>query len=66
MVKFSEQIPDYIKDILFDPQTSGGLLISLASEEAELLVLKLQKAGISEAAIVAEVISKPLGKITVE
>jgi selenide,water dikinase len=66
MVEFSKQVPDYIQDILFDPQTSGGLLISLAPEDAELLVSRLKKAGISEAAIVGEVISKPSGKIIVE
>jgi selenide,water dikinase len=65
MVEFSKQVPDYIQDILFDPQTSGGLLISLAPEEAELLLERLKKAGISEAAIVGEVISKPQGKILV-
>jgi selenide,water dikinase len=66
MVKFSEQVPGYIQDILFDPQTSGGLLISLNSEDAELLVGRLKKAGIPEASIVGEVISKPAGKIVVE
>jgi len=66
MVEFSKQIPDYIKDILFDPQTSGGLLISLPSEEADLLVGRLKKAGILEAAVVGEVIGKPAGKIIVE
>jgi selenide,water dikinase len=66
MVEFSKQVPDYIKDILFDPQTSGGLLISLPSEEADLLVGRLKKAGITEAVVVGEVISKPAGKIVVE
>jgi selenide,water dikinase len=66
MVEFSKQVPDYIQDILFDPQTSGGLLISLAPETAEPLVKKLHKAGVPEAAIVGEVISKPMGKILVE
>jgi selenide,water dikinase len=65
-VEFSKKVPDYIQDILFDPQTSGGLLISLAPEDAELLIGRLKKAGISEAAIVGEVISKPAGKIIVE
>ena len=66
MVESSKQVPDYIQDILFDPQTSGGLLISLAPETAELLVNKLQKAGVQDAAIIGEIISKPAGKILVE
>jgi len=65
MVEFSKQVPDYIRDILFDPQTSGGLLISLAPETAELLVNKLHKAGVPDAVIVGETISKPMGKILV-
>ena len=65
MVEFSN-VPDYIQDILFDPQTSGGLLISLATETAQLLVNKLHKAGVQDTAIVGEVISKPAGKIIVE
>lgn len=66
MVDFSSQVPDYMKDMLFDPQTSGGLLISLAPEAAELLMDKLQKAGIQNTAIIGEVVSKPVGKILVE
>jgi len=66
IVEFSNQIPDYIQDILFDPQTSGGLLISLAPEKADLLVGRLQKAGVQDAAIIGEIISKPMGKILVE
>jgi len=65
MVEFSKQVPDYIQDILFDPQTSGGLLIVLAPETAKLLVNKLHKAGVQDAVIVGEVISKPKGKILV-
>jgi selenide,water dikinase len=66
MVEFSNQIPDYIQDILFDAQTSGGLLIVLAPESAETLISKLQKAGAQDAAIIGEAISKPTGKILVE
>jgi selenide,water dikinase len=66
MVEFSKQVPDYIQDILFDAQTSGGLLIVLAPEAAELLMSKLQKAGVQDAAIIGEIVSKPVGKMVVE
>ena len=66
MVEFVSLIPDYMQDILFDPQTSGGLLISLAAEAAEPLVIELRKAGIPDAAIIGETINKPVGKVLVE
>ncbi|NLD04686.1 MAG: selenide, water dikinase SelD, partial [Synergistaceae bacterium] len=34
----SEQIPAFFNDILFDPQTSGGLLISVAEEDSHLVL----------------------------
>jgi len=66
MVDFSSHVPDYMKDILFDPQTSGGLLISLAPEAAQSLLDRLQKEGVQNAAVVAEVAGKPVGKVLVE
>jgi selenide,water dikinase len=66
MVEFSNEVPDYTQDILFDAQTSGGLLIVLAPEAAELLMSKLQKAGVQDAAIIGEIVSKPVGKMVVE
>ncbi|MCK4722247.1 MAG: selenide, water dikinase SelD, partial [Dehalococcoidia bacterium] len=65
MVDFSDQVPDYMKDILFDPQTSGGLLISLAPEAAEVLMDRLKEAEIQNTAIIGEVVSKPPGKVLV-
>jgi selenide,water dikinase len=66
MVEFPKKVPDYIQDILFDAQTSGGLLISLAPKAAELLITKLNKTGVRDATIIGEVIRKPAGKIVVE
>lgn len=50
--------------ILFDPQTSGGLLIALPASEAEPLVAASHARGVSSAAIVGEVEEGP-GEITV-
>lgn len=41
-VKFREGISQEITDILFDPQTSGGLLISVSEEEADRLLQELE------------------------
>jgi len=50
-------------DILFDPQTSGGLLISVPQERSDELIRQLKKAGVLEAATVGEVIPEPKERI---
>jgi len=66
MVDFSDQVPDYMKDILFDPQTSGGLLISLAPDAAEVLMDRLKEAEIQNTAIIGEVVGKPPARVLIE
>ncbi|MBN1190903.1 MAG: selenide, water dikinase SelD [Dehalococcoidales bacterium] len=65
MVKISEDLPVYINDILFDPQTSGGLLISLPSGNASALLSALHNGGVDDAAIIGEIVDEPRGKIIV-
>ena len=55
--------PESLVDILFDPQTAGGLLIVLGSAEAGELLQKMHDAGIEDAAIVGEITADPKGKI---
>ena len=57
--------PDWLVDILFDPQTAGGLLMALPESQAETLMGRMRSSGIASAAIVGEIISKPKGKIRV-
>jgi selenide, water dikinase len=51
-------VVDSHKMLLFDPQTSGGLLISVAETKAEQLIKELIDAGIEQSAIIANVIPK--------
>ncbi len=44
-------IPDAVRTLMFDPQTSGGLLISVDSEDAGTLLNDLQKDGLPAAEI---------------
>lgn len=48
--------------ILFDPQTSGGLLICLAPEHLESMLKKLERSGVN-AAVIGEVLAGPAGRI---
>jgi len=66
MVEIAQEVPDYLADILFDPQTSGGLLISVSEQKASVLLERMHKEGIKEAAIIGEVIAEPKGKIIVK
>ena len=59
-----ENVPFAMQEILFDPQTSGGLLLAVAPEEAESLRDELQKAGLP-AQIVGEITEKQDTEIVV-
>jgi selenide, water dikinase len=52
-------------DLFYDPQTSGGLLISLPSGEAKELVATLKKEKNIDSCIVGEVVKEPPGKIQI-
>ena len=64
-VEVHSNVPSFLTDILYDPQTSGGLLISLPPSEADRLVGTLKKEGDAYASVVGEVVEEPRGKIQV-
>lgn len=64
-VEMAPTVDRLLQDVLFDPQTSGGLLISLEGNDADDLLRELKGKGIRDAAIVGEVVSEPKEKILV-
>jgi selenide,water dikinase len=65
VVEYEDGISGDLKTILFDPQTAGGLLISVADNDSIALAGALQAAGIA-AVEIGEVVprTKPLIRIT--
>jgi selenide,water dikinase len=57
-VVYSEDLTEEERFILCDAVTSGGLLVSLPTEEADVYVQRLHENGIVEASIVGEVTEK--------
>lgn len=64
-VKISESVPQEVADCMFDPQTSGGLLISLEKEKSELLLNELKNSS-TPYAVIGEVLEKQEYSIIVE
>lgn len=54
-VEFEDQINEALVDILFDPQTSGGLLISVAEDKVADLLIGLYGQGVEEATVIGKV-----------
>ena len=65
MVDFAPSVDRIVQDILFDPQTSGGLLICVKRESADDLVCELKERGMDNIAVIGEVLSEPSGRIVV-
>jgi selenide,water dikinase len=64
-VDVGPDVPSLLIDLLYDPQTSGGLLISLPANDAERLIEALEKEGDIHSCIVGKVVEEPRGKIQV-
>jgi selenide,water dikinase len=61
VVEYGDDVPEDLRSLLFDPQTAGGLLISVALEDSARLTQSLNAAGVP-AVQIGEVVSrtKPL------
>ena len=65
MVDFAESVEPLVQDILFDPQTSGGLLMCIDRESVDVLLHKLKEKGMTQAAVIGEVETEPKERIIV-
>ncbi len=66
MIVFETAIDRSLQDVFFDPQTSGGLLISVARRQADALVESLRDAGVGDAAQIGEVLAISEEKIWIQ
>ena len=64
VVNYKEEIPDDVKTLLFDPQTSGGLLIAVVKDRSVELQKALNSAGVT-AVEIGEVLPKTKPLISV-
>jgi len=56
-VKLEKKFPEEYINVLYDPQTSGGLVICAPPDKTAIMLKEMQSAGV-KAAIIAEVIEK--------
>jgi len=66
VVEAAEGTPGYALDILYDAQTSGGLLMSVREDVAEQAVMELRAVGCPDAVVMGRVIGKSKGMIVVK
>lgn len=52
------RVPEGLREVAFDPQTSGGLLLAVSSRAADRLIRKLRQNGIDAATIVGRACAK--------
>ena len=57
-VVVEQAVPEGLREVAFDPQTSGGLLLALPPKAAGRLVRKLRVNGIAAATIVGHACAK--------
>jgi selenide,water dikinase len=65
-VKVEKGVNKEMKEVLYDPQTSGGLLISISGKKSDKLVSLLKKKGVVHAAVIGRIVSRSSGRIVIK
>lgn len=56
-------VGEELETALYDPQTSGGLLMCVGAKNAEAVLKKLKRSGMDRAAIIGRIVGRSEGKI---
>ena len=65
-VRPARNVPEELETVLYDPQTSGGLLIAVRKSKAAALLDSLKRRGVKSAAIVGCVMKKGAARIALK
>ncbi len=65
-VEFAAEVPGVLQDLLYDPQTSGGLLIAVAPDRLDALCAAMEKHAVASWVLVGRATSGRAGTISVE
>ena len=62
-VERDKDVKEELETALYDPQTSGGLLMCVGAKKAEAVLKKLKGAGLAGAAVIGRIVERSEGKI---
>jgi len=62
-VERDKAVAEELETALYDPQTSGGLLMCVGAKKAAAVLKKLKKAGLERAALIGRIVDRSEGKI---
>ncbi len=65
-VTLADEVTEDIEYMLYDPQTSGGLLISVPEDKSQSLLARLKQEGVANASVIGKVLSRSEGRILVK
>jgi selenide,water dikinase len=65
-ISISSEVPEALTDLAFDPQTSGGLLISVSEDRASVLLKLLKESGVKDATVIGKVVEPQDYRIILE
>ncbi len=66
LVSTAEDVTEEMASVLYDPQTSGGLLIAVPAAKADALLALLAERGVARASVIGRITEKSEGRIVVK